>query len=233
MKVAIMQPYTFPYLGYFHLIRAVDHFVFYDDVNFIKGGWINRNKILVNGEATFFTIPLEKASSNKFITDTKIKKEPKKFENILKTIELSYKNAPYFDAVFELVQTVVISDCQNLSEFAIKSITSVCAYLDLNKEFYRSSLSFPKENDLSRGGRLIDITEKLNGNFYINPIGGQSLYKKEFFEQYGIELHFIRPTPIIYQQFKNDFVPWLSIIDVLMFNSKEEINKMLDRYELI
>lgn len=233
MKVAIMQPYVFPYLGYFQLIKAVDHFVYYDDVNFIKGGWINRNRILVNGQPSFLTIPLEKASPNKLITDINIRRNTKEYDSLLKTIEFNYKKAPFFREAFDLVQSVLFSDFQNLSDVTTKSINTVCDYLDLRTVFHRSSIHFSKKNDLSRDERLIDITKKLGGDIYINPIGGQILYEKDTFLRHGIDLMFIKSTSISYKQYLNDFVPSLSIIDIMMFNSKDEINYMLGKYELI
>jgi hypothetical protein len=232
MKVAIMQPYFFPYIGYFQMIKAVNAFVFYDDVNYINRGWINRNRILVNEEPSFITIPLLKASQNKLICETEIIQN-KDYLKILRTIEMSYKKAPYFHAVFNLVNEVLNKEYKTLAEITIQSIKTCCEYLDIKTQFYIASKNFANTKGLERAERLQTICKQLNANHYINALGGQELYTKEGFAKENIQLQFIQSNPINYQQFNNEFVPWLSIIDVLMFNSKEEIKEKLNKFELI
>ena len=232
MKVAIMQPYFFPYIGYFQLINAVDNFVFYDDVNFINRGWINRNRILVNEQPAYFTIPLLKASQNKSICETEIIQN-KDYLKILRTIEMTYKKAPYFHAVFTLVNEVFNKEYKTLSEITFQSIKSCCEYLDIKTKFHISSVEFATTKGLERAERLQAICKQLNANHYINALGGQELYTKEAFAKENIQLEFIQSLPIEYKQFNNKFVPWLSIIDVLMFNSKEEVKELLNQFELI
>lgn len=234
MKIAIMQPYTFPYIGYFQMISAVDKFVFYDDVNYIKQGWINRNKILLNNKEYLFTIPLEKATSFSLIKDTKI--DSKQYEswkiNFLKTLRQNYKKAPYFIAIYDLCICTLDSNCISISEVAIKSVMLASKYLNLKTEFVISSEQ-NADKELGRMERLIEICKKENANFYINGLGGLHLYKKDEFAKKDVHLHFIKSKPIKYKQFNNEFIPWLSILDVLMFNSPEEIKMMLDKYELL
>jgi hypothetical protein len=234
MKIAVMQPYLFPYIGYFQLINAVDKFVFYDDVNFIKRGWINRNRILVNNNDYMFTVPLNKISQNYTIGETNINLE--RFESwsdkFHQTVRQNYKKAPYFNEVSELINKVLNTKCTSISELAIASIVVVSKYLELKTVFYSSSNRF-KNKDLERQDRLLDICKKENAKHYINALGGEELYNKESFKAKGIELSFIKTLPIEYKQFSNEFIPWLSIIDVLMFNSVENIKVMLDKYELI
>ena len=233
MTIAIMQPYFMPYIGYFQLINAVDAFVFYDDVNYINRGWVNRNRMLINSIAKHFTIPLLKASQNKLINEVEIGFQSKEYLKLQKTIEIAYKKAPYFDQVIKIVKPVLNKDYNNIAEIAIESVKVCASYLGLKTEFYVSSSDFSNSNDLNRTERILYICKQLNTKTYINAIGGIELYKKEDFKQQDIELKFIKTLPIKYKQFNNEFVPWLSILDVLMFNSAEEVNEMLDEYELI
>jgi len=234
MTIAVMQPYVFPYIGYFQLINAVDKFVFYDDVSFIKQGWINRNKILVSGKEFLFTVPLEKASSFNFIKDTKINRAMyiQWMNKFILTIDQNYSKAPYADNIKVLLQEILSSEFSSISDLAIETIVRISAYLDIKTEFVRSSETY-NNKDIDRQQRLIDICKKENADHYINALGGQELYQKEDFSKEGIKLNFIKSKPIVYQQLKNEFVPWLSIIDVLMFNNKKEIHELLNQYELI
>lgn len=229
-----MQPYIFPYIGYFQMVKAVDKFVFYDDVNFIKQGWINRNRILINSSDFLFTVPLHKANSFCLIKDTLVNE---KFYDIwkrkfLRSVDQNYKSAPYFSDVYVLVQNVLETKCTSISQLAIESVITTSKYLELNTEFFISSERY-ENKDLERQDRLLDICKKENAAQYINALGGQELYTKESFREMGIKLNFIKTLPITYKQFNNEFVPWLSIIDVLMFNSVEEVNELLEKYELI
>lgn len=233
-KLAIMQPYIFPYIGYFQMIKAVDKFVFYDDVNYIKQGWINRNRILNNNSDFLFVVPIEKISSFTLINETKIKQNLYQnwVQKFLKTIQLNYRKAPYFESVFELIQPILNQDKKTISELAILSITEISKFLNIKTEIIISSEKY-KNSGLERQARLIDICKQEESTHYINALGGQELYQKEDFKKEGIRLDFIQPLPIEYSQFHHKFVPWLSIIDVLMFNSLEETNVMLSQFELI
>lgn len=235
MKVAIMQPYLFPYIGYFQLIAAVDKFVVYDDVNFIKGGWINRNNILVNKKSTLFTVPLHNSSSFMLINETRINL---KFYTIwkikfLRTIEQSYKKAPFFNEVYALIANVLDNyEGDLISKLAVNSIKSVCEYLKIQTEIIPTSEIYNNKN-FSGQERVLDICSIENATDYINPIGGLQLYSKETFKEKELILNFIKSLPIEYKQFNNEFIPWLSIIDVLMFNSVDEVKIILDKYELV
>ena len=236
MKIAIMQPYLFPYLGYFQLINAVDTFVGYDDVNYIKGGWINRNNLLIHGKPNLFTISLENPSSFTPISETKI--DSRKFalhkKKLLKTITQSYIKAPFYKEVFPLLEDFITTDNSvYIADFALDSVILISSYLDINTTFKKSSVDYPDSKGLEKTARLMDIIKKNGAQEYINPIGGQEIYDKEVFKSKGVNLHFLKSQSIIYNQFDNDFVPWLSIIDVLMFNSKEEIGLLLNKYELV
>jgi len=216
------------------MVNAVDKFVFYDDVNFIKKGWINRNRILVNGQDCMLTVPLLKASQNNLILESYLRKDTygEWKDKLLQTLELNYKKASHFEEIFPLLKTFFEADYDTISEMAIESVKSVSRYLGLNTEFILSSETYENKG-MERQERLIDICKIEKANHYINALGGQELYKKEDFKKEGIQLDFIKTQPITYKQFNNEFVPWLSIIDVLMFNSKEEIAEMLNKYELV
>lgn len=224
-----MQPYLFPYIGYFQLINAVDRFVFYDDVNFIKNGWINRNRVLVNGKAVYITVPLNNISSFTQINQTEIKGTHKK---VLKTIELSYKKAPYFKDVWPIVDYCFSFDEKYISNLAIKSVKSVCDYLNIKVLFEISSNQYSSSQGLQRTERLIKISEIAGASTYINMEGGSALYKKEDFMLNNIQLMFLTPEKVKYQQFSNEFIPNLSILDVLMFNSIDDVNLMLNKISL-
>lgn len=233
-KVAVMQPYTFPYFGYFQLINSVDTFVFYDDVDFIKQGWVNRNKTLVSGQAKLITIPCLGISSNKKIFEIEVDKNSKAFSKILKTIQQAYSKAPFFDETFPLVEAVLTS-CKHkdIGSFAANSVIEVCKHLNIDTQFKFSSKSFTDSIALDRSDRLIYITKNLDADTYINPIaGGEKLYDKSYFAEHGVKLEYFKPHLQQYQQFENEFISSLSVIDVMMFNPKEETKEMLSNYQL-
>jgi hypothetical protein len=232
MKLAIMQPYIFPYIGYFQLIQAVDKFVIFDDVNYINKGWINRNRILVNNQDFMLTIPLKGASQNKLISDIEIADDIKLRQNFLRTIEINYKKAPCFDQVFSIICQIVNLDLKKITEIIHESIVVLNKYLQIDTEIIKSSTKY--NNSYLKGqNRIIDICKQEGASDYINPIGGVELYSKQYFEAQNIQLHFIKSKPVIYQQFSLNFIPWLSIIDVLMFNSQERVKYLINEYELL
>lgn len=228
-----MQPYIFPYIGYFQLINAVDKFVFYDDVNFIKRGWINRNRILLNGKEALVTIPLIKASQNKIISEIDLFDNEKMKENLISKIENAYKKAPYYDEVINLIRKIINADILNIGNYAANSIIAVTNYLEINTKFYYSSIQSPESKGIDKADRLIYICKNLGADQYINTIGGQKLYDKKYFDNNQIDLCFIKTLDIEYKQFNHPFIPFLSIIDVLMFNSKENTKIILANYQLV
>lgn len=232
MKIAIMQPYIFPYIGYFQLINAVDRFVILDDVNYINKGWINRNNILVNGKKSLFTIPLKEASQNKWINEIYISDEIKWKINFLKTIEQNYKKATYFSNVYPIIEEIVNSSISKISDFNYYSISKINNYFGVKTEIISSS-SIYGNNELKAHNKILDICLKEKASIYINPIGGLELYNKKDFTEKKIELFFIKSDDIRYSQFANDFAPWLSVIDVMMFNSSQTIKTFLEQYTLV
>lgn len=228
-----MQPYVFPYLGYFQLIHAADVFVFYDDVNFIKKGWINRNQILLNKEAFKFTIPLIGASQNKLINEIDVFWESKFERKFLLQLEQSYQNAPHYKEVLALLSTLLNQKPQTISDLAIASIQMVCNYIGLERTFIKSS-TMHISKDLGRAERLMAITKRLNSSSYINAINGQELYQKETFKQYSIDLGFLSPILNPYPQGENEFfIPFLSILDAMMWNEKDQILSLISSYEIV
>lgn len=234
MKLAIMQPYFMPYIGYFQLINLVDKFVFYDDVTFIKQGWINRNQILINDQAKLFSVPLSKASSHTLIKDVLISdiRYEKWKKSFLSTIMFNYKKAKNYAVVETLIESILLTRPKTISELAIKSVIEISNYLDLDTEFDVSSKNYGNAH-LSGQDRVLDICQKENANTYINPIGGIELYSKDMFSERNIELMFISARKTIYKQFTSDFTPFLSIIDVLMFNDKKQVLEMLNDFDLV
>lgn len=229
MKLGIMQPYFFPYIGYFQLINAVDKYVIYDDVNYIKSGWINRNRILLNNRDFLLNLNLKESSSFKKINEIVIGNNGDK---LLKTITQAYKKAPHYSQAYPLIEQIINYSGNNLAKFLANSIILVSEYLGIKTEFVVSS-DLQKNNELKGQDKVISICKTLNASEYYNAIGGQELYSKNTFEEKSIKLFFLKTNPIHYKQFDNEFIPNLSIIDVIMFNSPQQINKMLNEYELL
>ena len=229
MTLAIMQPYLFPYIGYWQLINSVEMFVIYDDVNYIKQGYINRNSILSNGKSQIITLELIGASSNKIIKEIEVGNNR---EKLLKTIKQNYTKAPYFVTVYSIIENILNQNEKDLANFIGYSLEKISNYLEIDTKFIYSS-EIKKDNILKAQDKVLEICKILKANKYINAIGGQELYSKEIFKENDIELNFLKTELVEYKQFKNDFVSYLSIIDILMFNSKDEIKNMLDRYELV
>lgn len=227
MKIAIMQPYIFPYLGYFQLVNAVDTFVFYDDVNFIKRGYINRNSILVNGNTYRFTIPCKNVSQNKLIKDIELDFNLNDKKKFLKTLELSYKKAPYFDDVYPIIKSCILSNSKSISDLSILSVKMISDYLKLNKKWVKSSICHKKSRLLEKEARLINIVKKEKGTHYVNMESGSHLYNASNFKLSDIDFEILKPILKKYKQNKINFIPSLSIIDVLMFNSVQEIEFLL------
>ena len=231
MRIAIMQPYFLPYIGYFQLINLVDEFVVYDNIQFTKKGWINRNRILVNGKDDFITLPLKKDSdflnvNERFLSDD-FQNEKRK---LLNKIRGAYAKAPFFKSTFPLVEDIINCEERNLFDFIYFSILKLCEYLEISTKIIKSSdLNFDIEQYKGEE-KVLAICKRLNAKAYINPIGGTELYNKNNFKSDEIELLFIRSKDIHYKQFDNEFIPWLSIIDLLMFNEKEIVRNQLNEY---
>jgi len=232
MTLAVMQPYLFPYLGYFQLIHAVDRFVVFDDVNYIKKGWVNRNNLLENGSAGLFTVPLNGASQNRKINDIALSDEAGWSDKLWRRISMVYGKAPQFSAVAPLVHQGLSRQASSIAAYDVAIIQDILDHLQVGTELVPSSAVYGNE-DLKGPERIMDICVREGAQRYINPIGGVELYDKAAFEAKGIQLSFLRSRLPEYPQFGKPFVPGLSIIDVLMFNDRDAVRAMLDQYDLI
>ncbi len=232
MTVAVMQPYFLPYLGYFQLIAAVDTFVIYDNIKYTKKGWINRNRMLGATEPVTFSVPLKKASDFLDIGERQLADtfEPEKLLNLFRE---TYRKAPFYEAAFPVLSRILLNGERNLFVYLRHSIIEVCHYLGIETEI-RVSSTVNSDHGLRAQDRVIDICQALKANRYINAIGGTELYSATAFEQKGIELRFIKSRPLTYPQFGAPFVPWLSIADVMMFNSADHIRThLLPAFDLV
>lgn len=230
MKVAIMQPYFFPYIGYFQLINAADEFVIYDNIQFTKKGWINRNRIWVNGSDVHISLPLKKDSDyldvcERFLSDSWEADRVK----ILNRINESYRKAPCYKQAIDIVTQVLNSAERNLFKFIFNSLSIINQYLEIKTPFIISS-ELNVDHSLKSADKVLAICKARGADEYINPIGGLDLYNKDVFKKNGIELKFLKSHEVKYEQFSHEFVPWLSIIDVMMFNKKEKISEYLKNY---
>lgn len=227
MKLAIMQPYFMPYVGYFQLINAVDKFIVYDNIQFTKKGWINRNRILANGKDSYVTLPIKKDSDyldvvNRELADT----WPKDRVKMLNRISGAYRKAPQFGSVFPLIEEVLLHEETNLFSFILNSLRKVTEFLGIETPLIVSS-SLPVDHSLKAEDKVLALCHAVGASEYINPIGGVDLYSKERFQEKGIELQFLKSETAPYPQFGADFLPSLSIIDVMMFNSVQEVRSFL------
>lgn len=232
-RVAIMQPYFLPYVGYFHLINSVDEFVIYDNIQYTKKGWINRNKILVNGKDKLISLPLKKDSDYLNVIDRELSHtwdiEKLKLLNLLKS---SYRKSPEYEIIFPIIEKCILFPESNLFSFILNTLTTLNCYLEINTKITTSS-TIDIDHSLKSQDKVIAICKNLQATTYINAIGGQELYNIKDFKDKGLNLNFIKSPQLNYKQYKNDFIPWLSILDVLFFNRKQDIIKYLNKYTLI
>jgi hypothetical protein len=226
-----MQPYFWPYSGYFQLINAVDLFIVYDNIEYTKTGWINRNRLCRNGEAAVFSLPLKKASDHLHVRERELAADFKP-EKLLNQIKGAYQGAPYFAQTLPLMERVVRYQTNDLFRFLHHSIRETCGHLGIATEV-RVSSSIPIDHGLRKQDKVLALCRVVGAGAYLNLIGGMDLYSKEAFQARGIDLQFIRTLPFEYPQFRRPFVPALSIIDVLMFNPVEAVQGWIaSNYEL-
>ena len=229
MKLGIMQPYFMPYLGYFHLLAAVDKYVIFDDVNYIKRGWSARNNILVNGQKHLFNIAVEGGSQNNLYTQVTVIDD---FSKLRKTIEMAYKKAPYYKDTINLLEEVFGYEDRRFNYFIKNSFEVILDYLGIKTDLlFSSDLSNNKE--LRGKDKILDICMLLGASEYYNAIGGQEMYDRGEFADNGIKLGFVDSTYEPYPQLSNEFVPGLSLIDVLMMNSRDEVIRLFELYRIV
>jgi hypothetical protein len=232
MKLAIMQPYFFPYLGYFQLVHAVDTFVFYDDVNYIKNGWINRNRLLLNGEPRYFTVPLSGASPFAPIDATGFDAEDARWKRkMLETFRVAYRKAPHRDTALGLLEACLGLPSHLIGELARHSVVSVLDLLGVRRAVRDTSRIYGN-GDLKGPARVVDICRREGASTYVNAPGGRALYDDRMFRPAGIELKFLDGTLPAYSQDAPTFVAGLSILDALAWCSTTEVGAMLGAYRL-
>lgn len=227
-----MQPYFLPYIGYFQLIAAVDKFVILDDVNYIHRGWINRNRLLLNGKPHTFTVPLHAASQNKLICDMTLASEQGWRDKLMRTIRQAYGKAPCCDSASTLLERIIFYPAMQLDTYLLNSLQEIVRYLSLDVTIESSSRIY-KNTQLKGQERIQDICHQEHAGIYVNPIGGVDLYDRNSFSEQGITLYFLKSHAMSYPQGRGEYVPWLSILDVLMFNEPPVIRQFLTKMDLI
>lgn len=227
-----MQPYFFPYIGYFQLIAASDVFVLHDDVQYIMGGWVNRNRILLNGEDRMITFPVQKAAHVLPINARNYVSGNQGLKHIVNQIKQAYAKAPGYRRVFPMVEELLTFTDRNVARFNENLIRRICDFIAIKTRIITSS-SLDKDDSLSGQDRVLNICQRVGGTDYTNPIGGVKLYHQEAFQSSGITLHFLTAQDERYRQHGDTWVPFLSIIDVLMFNSVQEVQRLLKSYRLL
>ena len=232
MRLAIMQPYFFPYIGYFQLIAAVDLFILYDNIKYTKKGWISRNRLLQNGEDAMFSLPLKSDSDYLNVCERELAADFNR-DKLLNRFQEAYRRAPYFAQTFPLIEEAAHYEDTNLFNFLHHSVVKTCEYLGITTEI-RISSSIAIDHKLKNQDKVLALCKAVGASTYVNPIGGRELYSKDTFRKKGIELKFIQSKPFEYAQFGGVFVPWLSIIDVMMFNPLNTIQTCFStNYELM
>jgi hypothetical protein len=232
MRLGIMQPYFLPYIGYFQLVASVDQFVVYDNIKYTKKGWINRNRMLLNGIDVMFSLPLRKGSDALYIVERDIAAEFDRGK-LLNRFKGAYGRAPQFELIYPALERIVQNEEVNLFRYIHHSIVQLCEHLGINTEI-RISSEIPIDHKLKGQDKVLALCKAASADTYINAIGGVELYAKGDFRIQGIDLQFIKPRLFEYAQFGDEFVPWLSIVDVLMFNPIDVVRECINsNYELI
>lgn len=232
LKLALMQPYFFPYVGYFQLASAVDKFVLHDDVQFTKKGWINRNRLLVVGEAQSFGLPLMGGSSAAKINEKIIFEPEKSKRKICRQIEGAYRHAPQFKQVYSFLEKVLLSSPDRLSDYLELTLKEMFGWLDIDTPISANSEKCI-EDSYKGEARVIEVCRRENAKVYINPPGGKDLYDPANFSAAGIELHFLRPKLVPYRQGESsEFQKALSIIDLMMFNPQSWVQNSVREFEV-
>jgi hypothetical protein len=221
-----MQPYFLPYIGYFQLIAAVDVFIVYDNIKYTKKGWINRNRMLQDGKDVMFSLPLKSDSDYLNVCERQLAAEFNR-DKLLNQFRGAYRRAPYFVQTISLIEQIVRHEDTNLFRFLHHSISRTCEHLSLGTEI-RISSGIAIDHSLKNQDKVLAICEATGADTYVNAIGGIDLYSREEFRERGLDLKFIQSRPYEYRQFGSEFVPWLSIIDVMMFNSIDAIKESLN-----
>ena len=232
MKLGIMQPYFLPYIGYFQLIASADQFIVYDNIKYTKKGWINRNRMLLNGKDVVFSLPLKRDSDSLDVVERELSTNFDR-SKLLNQFKGAYGRAPNFGSTYPLLEKIVQYEEANLFWYIYNSIVQLCEHLSINTEIKISS-EIAIDNDLKGQDKVLGLCQAVGANTYINAIGGVEMYSKEEFRDQNIELQFLKARLCEYEQFGHAFLPWLSIVDVLMFNPLNVVRAYInENYELI
>ena len=233
MRLGIMQPYLLPYLGYYSLIKNTDRWIVFDEVQYIRHGWIERNRILKPGEGwQYIAVPLQKHNRDTLIKDVLVKQDDWR-DKIFRQID-HYKKAPFFAQAIGVLKDAFDIETESITKLNAHVLQHTCNYLgiDFNYSiFSEMQLAIDPVNDA--GEWALNISKALGAQTYINPPGGMEIFDQKKFENAGVELKFLKIELEPYAQRRQSFEPGLSILDVMMFNSPERINEMLDNYQLI
>lgn len=233
-SIGIMQPYFLPYIGYFQLMDMVDEFVIYDNIEFSKASWIRRNRMLQNGKDAYFTLPIKKDSDFLDVDQRYLVDEFEiEAERLLRRIETNYSKAPFFNDFFPILKKIIFCKERNLFDYILNSVRTIKEYLAIPTPIRIFSHLGNEIRALKAQEKVITACKKLHATHYINSIGGENLYKLRDFQKENIQLRFYKPMNFEYRQFENKFIPFLSILDVCMFNSSEQIGKYLKHFEII
>lgn len=233
MRLAIMQPYFLPYIGYFQLMAAVEKFILLDDVNYINRGWINRNRIAIRDQPHWLTVPLVKASQNRLIAEIELHSDAVWRCKLGQTITTNYAKAPFFAQVYPMVEKILNCPTLSLSAFLCHSLRLVATYLGVTTSIMPTSSVYPK-GDLKGQYRIVDICQRVGATSYLNPPGGKELYDRELFNAAGIELYFLQPNfDAIKLVYGGNEGPVLSILDLMMWNHPDLIKQSIECYELV
>ncbi|MBW7832200.1 MAG: WbqC family protein [Simplicispira suum] len=232
MKGAIMQPYFLPYIGYFQLIASVDQFIVYDNIKYTKKGWINRNRMLLNGIDAMFSLPLKKGSDSLDVVERELATDFDRAK-LLNQFKGAYGRAPQFELTYPVLERIVCHEDANLFRYIHHSIVRLCEHLGTKTEIKISS-EIAIDHGLKGQDKVLALCKAAGADTYINTIGGVELYVKDDFRIQGIDLQFIKARPFEYAQFGAPFVPWLSIVDVLMFNPLNTVRACInENYDLV
>ncbi len=232
MKLAIMQPYFFPYIGYWQLIYAVDEFIILDDVNYINRGWINRNRIIRDNKEYYLINPIEQRSQNKYINELNFVNNSKSIKNMERTIQYSYRKAPYLDSSMKVISNILLFENRNVAAFLENEINVICDYLGIATKITRASTCRSEQHAHGQDG-IISLCKNKNAGQYFNPIGGSKIYDKNKFKMEGIELSFLTTDYMTLKGKFNYENMDLSIIDLMMHFPSYDLKEMLDAYLLI
>ena len=226
MRVAIMQPYFLPYIGYWQLIADADAFVIYDNIKYTKHSWINRNRFLLNGEPRVFSLPLRHGPDEADVIEREIAGNYLP-QDLMRRFEGAYKKAPHYAETMEVIVRVLWCKDVNLFGYIRNSVEEIAGHLGITTPIIRSSAIEIDHMNLKSQDKVLAICKALNATEYVNASGGVELYDRIKFQEQGIRLDFIRSKALRYQQFGETFVPWLSIVDVLMFNPIEQVREII------